>query len=210
MNQNKGILVVFSGFAGSGKGTIMKELMKRYPETYALSVSATTRDPRPGEEEGREYFFKTEEEFLALAHENQMLEFAQYVGHYYGTPRAYVEQKLEEGYDVILEIETQGALKVKQLIPDALLMFVTPPDADTVFSRLTGRGTEDEKTIARRMAKAYDEADIMCSYDFWVINDDLDTCVSEVHSIIQNEHARTCRKKAQIKQMKQQLSSYVK
>ncbi|MBE5906933.1 MAG: guanylate kinase [Lachnospiraceae bacterium] len=210
MNQEKGILVVFSGFAGSGKGTIMKELMKRYPDTYALSVSATTRDPRPGEIEGREYFFKTEDEFLRLAHENQMLEFAQYVGHYYGTPRAYVEQKLEEGYDVILEIETQGALKVKELMPDTLLMFVTPPDADTVFNRLTGRGTEDTQTINRRMAKAYEESNIIGAYDYWVINDDLESCVEEVHAIIQNEHSRTCRKKEQIKCMKQQLSCYVK
>ena len=118
MERRNGILVVFSGFAGSGKGTIMKELMKRYPERYALSVSATTRAPRPGEEEGVDYFFKTESEFLELVSSGQMLEYAHYVDNYYGTPKGYVERKLHEGYDVILEIETQGALKVKEMLPD--------------------------------------------------------------------------------------------
>lgn len=210
MERRNGILVVFSGFAGSGKGTIMKELMKRYPERYALSVSATTRSPRPGEEEGVDYFFKTEEEFLDLVSSGQMLEYANYVGNYYGTPKGYVERKLQEGYDVILEIETQGALKVKEMLPDTLLMYVTPPDADTIYNRLKGRATEDENTIARRMAKAYEEADIMPKYDYWVVNDDLDSCVEKVNIIIENEHHRMFRNKEKLWVMKQQLCCYAK
>lgn len=210
MERRNGILVVFSGFAGSGKGTIMKELMNRYPERYALSVSATTRAPRPGEEEGVDYFFKTEEEFLDLVSSGQMLEYANYVGNYYGTPKGYVERKLQDGYDVILEIETQGALKVKEMLPDTLLLYVTPPDADTIYNRLIGRATEDEHTIARRMAKAYEEADIMPKYDYWVVNDELDICVEKVNSIIENEHHRMSRNKEKLWVMKQQLSCYAK
>ena len=128
MNQ-RGILIVVSGFSGAGKGTLMKELMKRYEETYALSVSATTRNPREGEVDGREYFFKTTEEFEKMIAKEELIEYARYVDNYYGTPRTYVEQQLEAGKDVILEIEIQGALKVKERFPDTLLLFVTPPSA---------------------------------------------------------------------------------
>ena len=128
MNQ-RGILIVVSGFSGAGKGTLMKELMKRYEETYALSVSATTRNPREGEVDGREYFFKTTEEFEKMIAKEELIEYARYVENYYGTPRTYVEQQLEAGKDVILEIEIQGALKVKERFPDTLLLFVTPPSA---------------------------------------------------------------------------------
>ncbi|MCR4956076.1 MAG: guanylate kinase [Lachnospiraceae bacterium] len=210
MNKRKGILVVFSGFAGSGKGTIMKELMNRYPENYALSISATTRNPRPGEEDGREYFFKTVEEFQELINKGEMLEYAQYVNNYYGTPKAYVESKLQEGYDVILEIETQGALKVKEMLPDTLLMFVTPPDAETLFRRLTGRGTEDEETIAKRMAQAAHESTLIPQYDYLVVNDELEACVNQVHSIIENEHCKTKHNKDNIDQLKDQLAFYSK
>lgn len=210
MNKKKGILVVFSGFAGSGKGTIMKELIARYPDEYALSVSATTRKPRPQEEEGREYFFKTKEEFEQLIREGKMLEYANYVGNYYGTPKDYVDQKLNEGYDVILEIETQGALKVKEMLPDTLLMFVTPPDADTLFARLTGRGTEDAATIDKRMNQANKEAEVMNLYDYLVINDTIEESVATVHSIISNEHARISRNDEKIEQLKQQLACYRK
>ena len=128
MNQ-RGILIVVSGFSGAGKGTLMKELMKRYEETYALSVSATTRNPREGEVDGREYFFKTTEEFEKMIAKEELIEYARYVENYYGTPRTYVEQQLEAGKDVILEIEIQGALKVKERFPDTLLLFVSPPSA---------------------------------------------------------------------------------
>ena len=136
--REKGILIVVSGFSGSGKGTIMKELLKQY-DNYALSISATTRNPRPGEEDGREYFFKTVEDFEKMIAKEELIEYARYVDNYYGTPRAYVEEQLEAGKDVILEIEIQGALKVKEKFPDTLLLFVTPPSAEELKSRLVGR-----------------------------------------------------------------------
>ena len=129
-----GILIVVSGFSGSGKGTIMKELLKRY-DNYALSISATTRAPREGETDGREYFFKTREEFEKMIAKEELIEYAEYVNNYYGTPRAYVEEQLTAGKDVILEIEIQGALKVKKKFPDTLLLFVTPPSAEELRKR---------------------------------------------------------------------------
>ena len=139
--MNKGILVVVSGFSGAGKGTVMKRLMEKYDD-YALSVSATTRKPRPGEEDGREYFFRTRDEFEKLIEEDALLEYAQYVENYYGTPRSYVEEQLQAGRNVILEIEIQGAMKIKEKIPEALLVFVTPPTVEELERRLSGRGTE--------------------------------------------------------------------
>lgn len=144
---DSGLLIVISGFSGSGKGTIMKELIRRYPEKYALSISATTRQPREGEQDGREYFFKTKEEFLSMIEHNELLEHAQYVGNYYGTPKAYVQQQLQAHKHVILEIEIQGALKIKEQFPQTLLLFVTPPSAEILKERLTGRGTETEEVI---------------------------------------------------------------
>lgn len=171
-----GILIVVSGFSGSGKGTIMKELLKRY-DNYALSISATTRAPREGETDGREYFFKTREEFEKMIAKEELIEYAEYVNNYYGTPRAYVEEQLTAGKDVILEIEIQGALKVKKKFPDTLLLFVTPPSAEELRKRLIGRGTETMEVIEQRMQRAIEESDGMESYDYYVINDDLDTCV---------------------------------
>ena len=185
-----GILIVVSGFSGSGKGTIMKELLKRY-DNYALSISATTRAPREGETDGREYFFKTREEFEKMIAKEELIEYAEYVNNYYGTPRAYVEEQLTAGKDVILEIEIQGALKVKKKFPDTLLLFVTPPSAEELRKRLIGRGTETMEVIEQRMQRAIEESDGMESYDYYVINDDLDTCVDEVHRIIQAEHNRS-------------------
>lgn len=208
--NKRGILVVFSGFAGSGKGTIMKELMQKYNDQYALSISATTRNPRPGEENGREYFFKTKEEFLNMVNNGQMLEYAEYVGNYYGTPKDYVDMKLEEGYDVILEIETQGALKVKELLPDTLLLFVTPPSAQVLYDRLTGRGTEDEATVAKRMNTAYKESAVIPNYDYLIINDTIEEAVATVHQIIQNEHHKISRNKLTIQTLHEQLSCYQK
>ena len=158
MNQ-RGILIVVSGFSGAGKGTLMKELMKRYEETYALSVSATTRNPREGEVDGREYFFKTTEEFEKMIAKEELIEYARYVENYYGTPRTYVEQQLEAGKDVILEIEIQGALKVKERFPDTLLLFVTPPSAKELRRRLVGRGTETMEVIESRLARAVEESE---------------------------------------------------
>ncbi len=204
--EKRGIIVVVSGFSGAGKGTLMKELLERYDQ-YALSVSATTRNPRPGEEEGREYFFKTTEEFEKMIEENQLIEYARYVGNYYGTPKAYVEAQLAQGKDVILEIEIQGALKIKKQFPDALLLFVTTKDAETLKQRLTKRGTEDAATIASRLKRAGEEAEGIEEYDYLVVNDDLDSCVELTHQLIQNEHFRAFRNLSFIERMRKELQS---
>lgn len=208
--KRKGILIVVSGFSGSGKGTLMKELMKRYEEKYALSVSATTRNPRNGEVDGREYFFKTHDEFEKMIAKKELIEYAKYVDNYYGTPKAYVEKQLESGRDVILEIEIQGALKVKSQFPETLLLFVTPPDARTLRNRLVGRGTETMDVIESRMAQAEKEAQGMEQYDYLVINDDLDTCVEEMHQIILSEHHKSSRNREFIQAIKKELNENLK
>ena len=190
--NHQGILVVVSGFSGAGKGTLMKELLKRY-DNYALSISATTRAPREGETDGKEYFFVTKEQFEKMRDERKLIEYAQYVNNYYGTPKEYVEQKMAEGKDVILEIEIQGALKVKEKYPDTLLMFVTPPSAQVLKDRLVGRGTETAEVIDSRMKRAVEESQGVEKYDYLVINDDLERCAKEMHSIIQGEHDRVSR-----------------
>ena len=188
--NHQGILVVVSGFSGAGKGTLMKELLKRY-DNYALSISATTRAPREGETDGKEYFFVTKEQFEKMRDERKMVEYAQYVNNYYGTPKEYVEQKMAEGKDVILEIEIQGALKVKKRFPDALLLFVTPPSAEELRRRLVGRGTETLEVINARLARAAEEASGMEAYDYLLINDEIETCVEEMHQLIQLQHRKT-------------------
>ena len=188
--NHQGILVVVSGFSGAGKGTLMKELLKRY-DNYALSISATTRAPREGETDGKEYFFVTKEQFEKMRDERKLIEYAQYVNNYYGTPKEYVEQKMAEGKDVILEIEIQGALKLKKRFPDALLLFVTPPSAEELRRRLVGRGTETLEVINARLARAAEEASGMEAYDYLLINDDLDRCVEEMHQLIQLQHRKT-------------------
>ena len=203
--KEKGILIVVSGFSGAGKGTIMKELLKKYEETYALSVSATTRTPRPGEQEGREYFFRSVEEFEKMIAKEELIEYAKYVDNYYGTPRAYVEEQLEAGKDVILEIEIQGALKVKEKFPETLLLFVTPPSAEELKRRLVKRGTETMEVIASRMERAREEAEGMEQYDYLIVNDVLQDCVEEVHQIIQGEHRRSFRNRDFIEKMRKEL-----
>ena len=208
--NNRGILIVLSGFSGSGKGTIMKELMRRYSEQYALSISATTRNPRPGEVDGVEYFFRTKEEFERMIERDELIEYAKYVENYYGTPKAYVEEQLAAGKDVILEIEIQGALKVKEKFPDTVLMFVTPPSAEELKKRLVGRGTEEMSVIESRLSRAVEEAQGIEAYDYLVVNDDLDECVEEVHSIIRNEHYRVKRNLSAIYDMRNQLTGFSK
>lgn len=188
-NQDKGILIVVSGFSGAGKGTLMKKLLENY-DNYALSVSATTRAPRQGETHGKEYFFKTVEEFEKMIAQDELIEYAKYVDNYYGTPESYVTDQLEAGRDVILEIEIQGALKVKEKYPDTLLLFVTPPSAEELKARLVGRGTESMEVIEARMRRAIEEAQYMDSYDYLIINDDLDICMEEMHQVIQAEHKK--------------------
>ena len=202
--SRKGILILVSGFSGAGKGTLMKELLQNY-DNYALSISATTRNPREGETDGKEYFFKTVEEFEKMIAQDALIEYAKYVNNYYGTPRAYVEEQLEAGKDVILEIEIQGALKVKEKFPETLLLFVTPPDAETLRNRLVGRGTETMDVIESRMQRAAEEAEGMDAYDYLVVNDDLSVCVEEMHSIIQGEHRRVSRNAEFVEQIKNQL-----
>ena len=189
--DQQGILAVVSGFSGAGKGTLMKELLKRY-DNYALSVSATTRQPREGEKDGEDYFFVSREYFQQMIEDGRLVEYAQYVNHYYGTPRDYVEKKMAEGKDVILEIEIQGALKVKKRFPDALLIFVTPPSAGELRRRLVGRGTETIEVINARLRRAAEEASGMEAYDYLLINDEMDKCVEQMHQLITLQHSKTC------------------
>lgn len=184
---DRGILAVVSGFSGAGKGTLVKRLLEKY-DNYALSISATTRSPREGEENGVEYFFHSREEFEELIAQDALIEYAQYVGNYYGTPKVYVEKQLEAGKDVLLEIEIQGALKVKEKFPDTLLLFVTPPTAVELKRRLEGRGTETAEVIESRLRRASEEARGMLEYDYILVNDDLEECVDKMHGIIQSQH----------------------
>ena len=202
--KRRGLLIVLSGFSGSGKGTVVKSLLQKY-DNYALSISATTRQPRPGEVDGREYFFKTREEFEQMIVEDKLLEHAQYVDNYYGTPESYVTSQLEAGRDVILEIEIQGALKVKEKYPDTLLLFVTPPSAEELKARLVGRGTESMEVIEARMKRAIEEAQYMDSYDYLIINDDIDTCMEEMHQVIKSEHKKVKRCQKMIDQIRKEL-----
>lgn len=188
--SQQGILVVVSGFSGAGKGTLMKELLKRY-DNYALSISATTRSPRGGETDGKEYFFVSKDRFQDMIAQGQLIEYAQYVNHYYGTPKEYVESQMAAGKDVILEIEIQGALKVKKRFPDTLLLFVTPPSAQELKRRLVGRGTETIEVINARLHRAAEEAAGMEAYDYLLINDEIDRCVEQMHQLIQLQHNRT-------------------
>lgn len=207
--MNKGVLVVVSGFSGAGKGTVMKALLEKY-DNYALSISATTRNPRPGEKDGEAYFFRTREEFEQMIEEDALLEYAKYVENYYGTPRAYVEQQLENGKDVILEIEIQGAMKVKEKIPQAVLVFVTPPSMDELKNRLIGRGTETMDVIESRLKRASEEAEGIEDYDYLLINDNLDVCVKDLHHLIQSEHYRADRNKAFIADIQKDAKTFMK
>ena len=191
MNK-EGILIVVSGFSGAGKGTIMKALLERY-DNYALSISATTRNPRPGEEEGNAYFFKTTEEFEKMIAKDDLIEYAMYVGNYYGTPKAYVEEQMQAGKDVILEIEIQGAMKIREKFPDTLLVFVCPPSMGELKNRLVGRGTETLDVINGRLRRAVEESKGMDKYDYLLINDDLEECVDTLHETIRCERMRASR-----------------
>lgn len=204
--KRKGILIVVSGFSGAGKGTLMKQLMKEY-DNYALSISMTTRKPRVGEVDGREYFFVTKEQFEENIHTDGLIEYACYCDHYYGTPRAYVEQQLESGKDVILEIEIQGALKIKEKFPTALLLFVMPPSAEELRNRLVGRGTETQEVIEQRMHRAAQEAEGIEQYDYIVINDQLEECVKELHALIGAAHNTPSRNEEFINNIREELKN---
>ncbi len=205
--KKRGVLVIVSGFSGAGKGTVMKGLMEKYDD-YALSISATTRAPREGEVHGVHYFYKTVEEFEKMIEQNELIEYAQYVGNYYGTPREYVETQLDAGKNVILEIELQGAMKVKEQIKDVVLIFITPPSAAELKERLVGRGTEDMDTINARLSRAVEESVFMDRYDYLLVNDKLDVCIDELHGIIQSERSKADRNLETINIIKEDLKVF--
>ncbi len=207
--MKKGILIVISGFSGAGKGTLIKKLLQTY-DNYALSISMTTRQPREGERDGVEYFFRNKEQFEQTIAENGLIEYACYCGNYYGTPRAYVEEQLQSGKDVILEIEIQGALKIKEQFPESLLMFVTPPSAAELERRLVGRGTESEEVIRKRLARASEESEGIEAYDYIVVNDNLDVCVEEVHNVVDAARKAPVRREAFIKEIREELKGFAK
>lgn len=203
--MNRGKLVIVSGFSGAGKGTVMNRLVADN-SNYALSVSATTRQPRPNEVDGVSYFFKTHEEFERMIENDELLEYARYVDNYYGTPKAFVEAMRNEGKDVLLEIEMQGAMLVKGKCPDTILIFITTKDAATLRDRLTGRGTETPDVIEKRMDRAREEAQGVENYDYIVVNDELEECVETVDRIVRSEHNRTDDKISIIKEICRDLS----
>lgn len=205
--DNKGSLVVVSGFSGAGKGTLMKALLNQY-NNYALSVSATTRSPREGETDGKDYFFKTREEFIQMIEAGQLIEHAEYVNHFYGTPKEYVFSNLESGKDVLLEIEIQGALKVKERFPETVLIFVTPPNAEELKKRLVGRGTESMEKIEARLKRASEEAEFMDRYDYILVNDDLESCVTRLHDLIQAQRAKTGNHADLIRKIKEEMKAF--
>lgn len=209
-NQKRGILTIISGFSGAGKGTVVGRLLEKYPEKFKLSISATTRSPRNGEVHGVHYFFKSDEEFQQMIDGNAFLEYAQYVAHSYGTPRQYVEENLAAGYDVILEIEQQGAFAVKKAMPEAILIFLTPPTIEELERRLRSRQTEPEDVIASRLAKASVEAENIDQYDYIVINDEVESCVEALKQLIDAEHQRTQFNSAKIQELQRDLQAYRK
>ena len=204
--MKKGLLTVVSGFSGAGKGTLMKGLLAKY-DNYALSVSMTTRAPRPGEVDGREYFFISREQFEKNIADGKLIEHAQYVGNYYGTPKDYVFEQLDAGKDVLLEIEIQGALQIKERFPDALLLFVTTKDAQTLVTRLKGRGTEEEEVIYKRLKRAAEESEGIEEYEYLIVNDDLDTCIEDMHDIIQKAKLKASRNKEFIDGIRKELKN---
>jgi len=181
--SEKGVLLVVSGFSGAGKGTIVKKLLADRDDV-SVSVSMTTRNPRPGEVDGKDYFFVTKEKFEETIAADGLIEYAQYVSNYYGTPKSYVMSELEKGRNVILEIETQGALQVKKKFQDAILIFVTTPSVSILLDRLRGRGTETEDVIAGRIAQAKNEVNLIEQYDYLLVNDDLNKCVNNLCTLI--------------------------
>ncbi len=199
MNE-KGLLIVFSGPSGVGKDTLLKRLLERYPN-IRLSVSATTRSPRSGEENGKDYFFMSRERFQELLSQDKMLEHAEYCGNYYGTPSEPIENWLSEGKDVILEIEVQGGAQVLQKRPECVSIFVLPPSIEVLEKRLRSRGTEDEETIQKRLGAAKEEIAKVYQYGYAVVNDDLDEAADEIAAILRAEKRRSLRNKEQIERM---------
>lgn len=188
--SERGLLIVFSGPSGVGKGTVRHEIFSTSDHKFVYSVSMTTRAQRPGEVDGVDYYFRTRDEFEELIKNGQMLEYAEYVGNYYGTPLSYVNETLDKGIDVFLEIEVQGALQVKSKVPDGVFIFLTPPDLEELEYRLVGRGTDSQEVIAQRIERAREEIALMREYDYAVVNDQVPLAAERVKQIIETEHFR--------------------
>ena len=211
-NKTKGVLLVVSGYSGVGKGTVIGTLMKQHPE-YVFSVSATTRAARPGEVDGREYFFLSRETFVKWIDEGRFLEHTVYLDRYYGTPREYVEKKREEGCHVILDIEVEGALNVKRACPDAILVYIIPPSAKLLVERLTGRGTETAEQIRGRLTKAVQETDVIPKYDHVIVNREVGDTADEIHALATGTAAPELSKEegvALARSIREDLKAYLK
>ena len=191
--SERGLLIVFSGPSGVGKGTVRQEIFSTPDHKFEYSVSMTTRAQRPGEVDGKDYFFRSREDFEELIRNGQLLEYAEYVGNYYGTPLTYVNETLDKGIDVFLEIEVQGALQVKKKVPDAVFIFLTPPDLNELQERLVGRGTDSEEVIAQRIERAREEIALMSEYDYAIVNDEVPLAAERVKRVIEAEHFRVDR-----------------
>ena len=201
----RGLLIVLSGPSGVGKGTVRAAIFSKGEQKFVYSISATTRLPRTGETDGIDYFFKTREEFEQMIQNKQLLEYAEYVGNYYGTPLEYVENTLAKGKDVFLEIDVQGAIQVRELMPDGVFIFLTPPDLNELESRIVNRGTDSDEVIAKRMKTAREELELMKYYDYSVVNDTVDNAVQKIEAIIQTEHLRIVRNLDTIQELKEIL-----
>ena len=191
--SERGLLIVLSGPSGVGKGTVRKAIFDSEENDFQYSISMTTRKQREGEVDGVDYYFRSREEFEAMIEAGEMLEYAEYVGNYYGTPLTYVNQTLDEGTDVFLEIEVQGAKQVKDKVPDGVFIFLTPPDLAELKSRIIGRGTDEMSVIEERMAVAREEIEMMALYDYAVVNDEVPLAVQRIKDIIASEHFRVDR-----------------
>ena len=201
MDNEKGLLIVLSGPSGVGKGTVRKEIFDDPTTSYKYSISMTTRQMREGEVNGVDYFFKMKEEFEALIQEDQFIEYAEYVGNYYGTPVQYVKDTMAEGHDVFLEIEVEGAKQVRKKFPDALFIFLAPPSLDHLKERLIGRGTETDEKIQSRVNEARKEVEMMNLYDYVVVNDEVHLAKERIQSIVEAEHLKRERVEAIYRKM---------
>lgn len=189
----RGLLIVLSGPSGVGKGTVREAIFKDKATKFEYSISMTTRKPRAGERDGVDYYFRTREEFEEAIAAGKMLEYAEYVGNYYGTPLDYVEEKLASGADIFLEIEVQGALQVREKMPEGIFIFLTPPDLVELKNRIVGRGTESMTIVEERMTTARKEIEMMSSYDYAVVNDKVLNAVAKIKGIVETEHLKITR-----------------
>ncbi|RRG18878.1 guanylate kinase [Weissella viridescens] len=191
--MKRGVLIVLSGPSGVGKGTVRKALFEEPDVDFQYSISMTTRHPRDGEVDGEDYFFVTRDEFERKIQDGEMLEYAEYVGNYYGTPKSFIDDSLAAGKDVLLEIEVQGALQVKEKMPEGAYIFLTPPDLQALKDRLIMRGTEQPEVIERRVHAATKEIQMMANYDYAVVNDEVPLAVQRIKDIIKVERLRVNR-----------------